>query len=134
MTRPAGTAPDRAIVVDDDANVAEFVTTVARNCGYDTRVAISFAELKKIYAAFEPTVIALDLTMPGADGIEVMTWLAEVGCTARIVLLSGTALELLDASRRLGRALGLDMAGALAKPFGLAPLRALLRELAHSDA
>ena len=73
MTRPAGTASDRAIVVDDDPNVADFVTTVARNCGYDTRIALSLTELKKIHAAFEPTVIALDLTMPGADGIEVMT-------------------------------------------------------------
>ena len=134
MTRQAGMAPDRAIVVDDNAHVAEFITTVARNCGYDTRTAHSLAALKEVYAAFPPTVIALDLTMPDADGIEVMTWLAETGCTARVVLLSGTAPELLDAARRLGRALGLDMAGALAKPFGLAPLTALLRKLAHNAA
>lgn len=134
MTRPVVTGPDRAIIVDDDINVATFITTVARNCGYDTRVALSLATLKELYAAFEPTVIALDLTMPGADGIEAMTWLANVGCTARVVLLSGTAPELLDAAERLGRALGLDMAGTLVKPFGLAPLTALLRRLAHSAA
>jgi CheY-like chemotaxis protein len=132
MSRPIGNASDRMIVVDDDATVAEFITKVAHNCGYDTRVALSLSALKQIYADFPPTVIALDLTMPEADGIEVMTWLAEVGCPARVVLLSGAAPELLEAARRLGRALGLDMAGALSKPFGLGPLTALLRKLARS--
>jgi DNA-binding response OmpR family regulator len=130
MSAPAGIARDRLIVVDDDAGVAEFVATVARNCGYDVRVALTLTKLQEIYAAHAPTVITLDLTMPDADGIEVMTWLANAKCQARIVLCSGIAPDLLDAARRLGRAFGLDVAATLAKPFGLAPLAAQLRRLA----
>jgi len=132
MTTPASSSIDRLIVVDDDPGVADFVATVARNCGYDVRVALTLTALKEILAAYAPTVIALDLTMPDADGIEVMSWLAEAGCQARIVLISGTAPELLDAARRLGRAFGLDIAATLAKPFGLVPLATQLRKLAHA--
>lgn len=131
MTRPVSTAPDRLIVVDDEADVAQFVTTVARNCGYDTRTALTLPALKDIFPEYHPTVIALDLTMPDADGIEVMAWLAEAGCNARILLISGTAPDLLDAAKRLGKAFGLDIAGTLPKPFGLAPLATLLRKLAQ---
>jgi DNA-binding response OmpR family regulator len=133
VTAPTGTSPDRLIVVDDDAGVADFVATVARNCGYDVRVALTLNALKEVYATYAPTVIALDLTMPDADGIEVMAWLAEAKCQARIVLISGTAPDLLDAARRLGRAFGLDVAATLAKPFGLAPLAAQLRRLAFAS-
>ena len=132
MSTPASISPNRLIVVDDDAGVADFVATVARNCGYDVRVALTLAKLKEIYATYEPTVIALDLTMPDADGIEVMAWLAEAKCQARIVLCSGTAPDLLDAARRLGRAYGLDVAATLAKPFGLSPLAQQLRRLAYA--
>jgi DNA-binding response OmpR family regulator len=129
------TAPtqDRLIVVDDDAGIADFVSTVARRCGYEARAALSLSALQEIYPAFPATVIALDLTMPDADGIEVMTWLASAGCDARILLISGTTPDLLDAATRLGRAFGLDVSGTLAKPFGLAALAAQLHKLSYAQ-
>jgi DNA-binding response OmpR family regulator len=128
--QPAAALPDRLIVVDDDPGVAEFVTVVADRCGYDVRAVRSLTALKDVYPEFPATVIALDLTMPDADGIEVMTWLASARCAARLLLISGTTPDLLDASGRLGRAFGLDIAGTMVKPFGLTALTEQLRKLA----
>jgi DNA-binding response OmpR family regulator len=126
------TLPDRLIVVDDDPGVADFVTAAAQRCGYETRAVGSLPALQELYPVFEATIIALDLTMPEADGIEVMHWLAESGCKARILLVGDTTQDLLDVATRLGRALGLDIAATLMKPFGLAAVADQLHRLSST--
>lgn len=129
MPEPTAAVPDRLIVVDDNSGITEFVTTVAESCGYEACAASSLPALKALLPTFRPTVIALDLTMPDADGIEVMTWLAQAGYGAHVLLISGTTPDLLSAATKLGSALGLNIVGTLAKPFGLGVLRGHLNDL-----
>ena len=71
-------------------------------------------------------MICLDLAMPGSDGIEMLRYLAAQGCTARVLVISGYNSAMVQMAVRLGEALGLEMAGVLAKPIHLAELRNLL--------
>jgi DNA-binding response OmpR family regulator len=127
VSDPSSQSPARLLVVDDDAKAAALIAATARDAGYDVRVAESSADFKTAYGAFQPTVVSLDLAMPDVDGIELMSWLAQAGCRARLVLVSGVGPEVLEAARRLGEAYGLQIAGALPKPADAEALLALLK-------
>jgi DNA-binding response OmpR family regulator len=127
VSDPSNATPVRLLVVDDDAKAAALVAAAARSAGYDVRVAESSADFKAAYGVFQPTVISLDLAMPDVDGIELMSWLAQAGCRARLVLVSGVGPDVLEAARRLGEAYGLQIAGALSKPADAEALLALLK-------
>jgi CheY-like chemotaxis protein len=73
--------------------------------------------------------VALDLGMPGTSPEQVMQSLADASCRARVIVCSGAAPQDLQAALSTAQRLGLPTAGALAKPFRLAELRALLAQV-----
>jgi len=79
-------------------------------------------------------MVALDLGMPGMDGVELIRFLAEQDFRSPVLIVSGFDRRVLDSAFRLGEALGLNMAGPLEKPVRLEQLETLLNELkAHID-
>ncbi len=64
--------------------------------------------------------------MPGCDGIELLRYLAEIGCQAQILIASGFDTRVLQSARELGTARGLNMAGVITKPMRASELRTLL--------
>jgi CheY-like chemotaxis protein len=74
-------------------------------------------------------VVALDLGMPGMDGVELIRFLADQDYRAPVLIVSGFDRRVLESAFRLGEALGLIMAGPLEKPVRLEALEALLNDL-----
>ena len=69
-------APDlaskgRVLVVDDDASLAEMLTIVLRQEGFESRVCSRGDQALAEFRAFKPDVLLLDLMLPGKDGIDV---------------------------------------------------------------
>jgi len=77
-------------------------------------------------------MVALDLGMPGMDGIELLRFLAEQDFRSPVLIVSGFDRRVLESAFRLGEALGLTMAGPLEKPVRLEQLETLLNELKAS--
>jgi CheY-like chemotaxis protein len=119
----------RAIVVDDDPGFAKFVRKVAVRCGYEVAVARDGAAFQAEYAVRQPDVILLDLQMPGTDGVEFLRILAELGCTASILVMSGFDTKVVETARRIGSARGLRMGCVLTKPILANDLRDVLNDL-----
>jgi CheY-like chemotaxis protein len=120
----------RLLIVDDEPAIAEVIESVASARGYEvTTTADAGAFLAA--AALEPDVIVLDLSLPDTDGVELLRHLAQSGCRARILIVSGFDERVLETSGRLGAALGLDVAGTLNKPIRIAELRSALAKLEH---
>jgi CheY-like chemotaxis protein len=71
-------------------------------------------------------MVALDLGMPGMDGVELLRFLAEQGYKAPVLIVSGFDRRVLESAFRLGEALGLRMAGPIAKPARLEEMEAVL--------
>ena len=76
MSLPAGPPVDfapkgRILVVDDDASLAEMLTIVLRQEGFDSRMCgrgdLAMAEFRD----YRPDLVLLDLMLPGKDGIDV---------------------------------------------------------------
>ncbi len=115
----------RVVVIDDNSDIAELVCAMAESLQMPCTIA---ADLAAILAALtpEPSLIVMDLKMPGISGTELMGKLAARGCKARIVLMSGVGVNALREAEAFGRSLGLEVVGSLAKPFRGAELRAML--------
>jgi EAL domain-containing protein (putative c-di-GMP-specific phosphodiesterase class I) len=119
---------NRLLVVDDETALGRLVTAAGESAGYEvfiTRVPSAFIEKAR---AWNPTVIMLDLRMPGTDGIELLRGLAEHSCTAQVVLMSGADDKVLESAMQLGRERGLRMGGVLQRPIQLATLRSFLAQ------
>ncbi|MGZ5416520.1 MAG: MtrAB system response regulator MtrA [Nocardioides sp.] len=61
----------RVLVVDDDAALAEMLTIVLRNEGFDSRVCATGDRALGEFRDYRPDVVLLDLMLPGKDGIDV---------------------------------------------------------------
>ena len=66
-------APDqlKVLVVDDEPTTATMLTKILRNEGYQTAVATGGEEALQKVVAEKPSIVLLDVMMPGLDGFEV---------------------------------------------------------------
>jgi two-component system response regulator MtrA len=65
------TPKGRVLVVDDDAALAEMLTIVLRQEGFDTLMVTRGDEAMDAFRDYKPDVVLLDLMLPGKDGIDV---------------------------------------------------------------
>jgi EAL domain-containing protein (putative c-di-GMP-specific phosphodiesterase class I)/ActR/RegA family two-component response regulator len=118
----------KLIVVDDEPDMAGFVRDVAEQAGYSTELFNHAETFKRDYRG-DADVIVLDLLLPGVDGVEVIRHLAQIGCRAGLILMSGFDPGVLHSAQKLAVEQGLDFIGSLSKPFRHQELFALLSNL-----
>jgi two-component system response regulator MtrA len=61
----------RILVVDDDAALAEMLSLVLHNEGFQSRIVGRGDEAHAAFVEYKPDLVLLDLMLPGLDGIEV---------------------------------------------------------------
>ncbi len=73
MSQPLADAPTRGrvLVVDDDASLAEMLTIVLRQEGFDSQMVTRGDEALAAFRDYRPDLVLLDLMLPGRDGIDV---------------------------------------------------------------
>ena len=119
------TSAERILVIDDDRVVGEIVSAFAKAMRMHCDVTRSPKEFFDLVGP-ETTMILLDLVMPEMDGIEVLRLLGEQECKARIVLMSGINIRVIETAKKLAQTLGLTVVGHLQKPFPLTQLKEVL--------
>jgi DNA-binding response OmpR family regulator len=120
-------SPARVLVADDEEDIRLLVTLAVRKAG--CTVVGSVADGTQALAAARaetPDLVVLDVSMPGASGLEVCAALraepATAGC--RVLLLSAGA-----SPDDVARGLSAGADAYLPKPFTVAGLVARVREL-----
>lgn len=121
--------PPRLLLIDDEPALAEFLANAARECGYEPVLTAEDAAFREEYRRQRPDMVALDLGMPGMDGVELLRFVADEGFEGPVMIFSGFDRRVLDSAFRLGEALGLNMIGPVEKPVRLAELEALFSRL-----
>jgi len=119
----------RLLLIDDEPALAEFMADAASGCGFEPVVTGEDQLFRDEFLGARPDMVALDLGMPGMDGVELLRFLAEQDYRAPVLIVSGFDRRVLESAFRLGEALGLNMAGPLEKPVRLERLEAMLSEL-----
>lgn len=61
----------RILVVDDEPNIVTAIEFLLKRTGVQVETAYSGAEALEKAASFNPTLLVLDVMMPGMDGFEV---------------------------------------------------------------
>lgn len=122
MTRP------RLLLIDDEPALAEFVADAAMISGFEPVVTGDDALFRNQFLAETPGMVALDLGMPGMDGVELLRFLSAQSFSGPVLIISGFERRVLESAVRLGEALGLMMVGPLEKPVRLEALEAILTQ------
>lgn len=71
MAAPDPIAHCRVLVVDDNPDVAEAQEMLLTSLNAEVRVTHSGAEALQVFAQWSPTLVLMDIGMPGMDGYEV---------------------------------------------------------------
>jgi DNA-binding NtrC family response regulator len=120
MTRP------RLLLIDDEPALAAFVANAAAMSGFEPVVTNNDQLFREQFHTEVPGMVALDLGMPGMDGVELLRFLSAQGFEGPVLIISGFDRRVLESAFRLGEALGLKMVGPLEKPARLEALEELL--------
>src|SRR3954471_8023625 len=115
-------AQHRILVVDDEHNIVNLLTTALKFVGFDVVSATNGRQALEQAVATRPDVIVLDVMLPDLDGFGVCTRLREAGIDAPVLFLTAR-----DASEDKVHGLTLGGDDYVTKPFSLEELVARIR-------
>jgi EAL domain-containing protein (putative c-di-GMP-specific phosphodiesterase class I) len=105
------------LALDDDQEIVETICAIGVRAGFRTISSTSPEKLREILDTTRPDVIVLDLQMPGEDGVSALRYLADTDVQAKIFLVTGMDERTIAAAEQYGLRRGLQVLGALQKPF-----------------
>jgi signal transduction histidine kinase len=118
---------EKLLIVDDDPDVRDIMTSVLTDLGYVVEEASQGDAAVGLLAAFSPDLLIIDFAMPGLNGAEVAAAARMSNPDIRILFVSGFA-----DTRKLEAAVG--KASLLRKPFRPAELATAVRDVLDSPA
>lgn len=104
----AGASPangrTRVLVADDERIIADTLTIILRQNGYDATAVYGGMEALETARSWQPDLLLADVVMPDMSGIEAAVHIHALLPQCRIVLLSGQAAtsDLMQNARRDG--------------------------------
>ena len=94
MTDLVEPARGSVLVVDDDASLAEMLSIVLRQEGFDSRIVGRGDVALDAFRDYKPDLVLLDLMLPGKDGIEVCRQIrAESGVPIVMLTAKGDTVD-----------------------------------------
>lgn len=103
-------------MIDDQADIRDFMTAALEGSGYEVRTAADGAEALRLQRHDAADLVITDIFMPGQDGFETITQFRAEFPQARIVVMSAGTLPGLDHDFLATAAL-LGVRATLRKPF-----------------
>jgi two-component system OmpR family response regulator len=121
----------KVLVIDDDANINELIRLYLEKEGYEVKSAYSGSKAIEAFVEFTPSIVILDIMLPGMDGWQVCREIRKIS-NIPIIMLTAKG-ETFD--KVLGLELGAD--DYIVKPFEpkelVARVKAVLRRYNHKD-
>lgn len=128
MTTVSNVKTQRLLTIDDEEEICELITDVAELCGLQTDYITTLTSLDMLGEIGQYDIVALDLSMPSIDGIEVIHFLEHLKKKPQLILMSGFEHTVIDGAKRLAQQLSIPVLGVLSKPFSLQELQSLLSQ------
>ena len=123
MTKPI------LLIVDDEPDMADFVTHVGEACDYDVITMNSGKEFQEAFSLLSPDLILMDVAIPDIDAVGLLEWLSNTGNKTPILLMSGHGDYMLNWAKTAGIDSGMPVIGTLSKPFALDDLKKVLTDI-----
>ncbi len=113
----------RVLVVDDEELVSTVLARVLKAAGYEVTTASSVAEALRKLGTAAPDVVVSDVSMPEADGTELLRILSAADLDLPVIFLTGT-----PSVESASRAVQYGAFRYLTKPIANEALKAVVRE------
>lgn len=116
------------LICDDDIEFSNEMVEALEVRGFPATALLTVSAVRA--AILSPSILLLDLCMPGRDGVEILRLLSQHERKGyfKVVLISGSDDAALDAAAKLCKFWGIELLGVFRKPVALQPLCALLEE------
>jgi two-component system KDP operon response regulator KdpE len=120
----AASSPDRILIVEDDTDIANLLAHSMKKAGFAADILLTGAAVVAQVRRDQPSLLLLDVMLPGLDGLEVCRALRADPSTAAIPIIMITARA--DEADRIG---GLELGADdyITKPFSTRELIARIR-------
>ena len=118
------------LVVDDEPGITRVIEAAARELGFEVAAINDTDQFENAIETIKPTIIFLDIAMPGRDGMELIGYLAARNYPGKVVMMSGSDERYIQMSSTIAKTRGLWIGGTLAKPFRKQQVVDLLKSLA----
>ena len=105
---------DTILIVDDNPVNMKLIRILLTGEGYDVRTAADAKEAIEVLTAVHPSLILMDIQLPGIDGLELTRRLKAEPTTRDITIVGLTAYAMKGDEERI---LGAGCAGYIAKPI-----------------
>lgn len=79
----------RVLVVDDDPSTADTLGLIFRKKGFEICVAYNTDDALKCLLDLCPDLVLCDITMPGRDGLELLSEIARLNLRCSVLVLTG---------------------------------------------
>ena len=100
----------RVLVVDDDRLVADTLTLIFEKSGFKAKAAYSADQGLECSREFVPNLLLCDVTMPGRDGLSLVSDVTRELPACQILVLTGfysSLKEVREQARKLSRPVGI---------------------------
>ncbi len=118
----------RIFLVDDDKLIASLLSRVLRNEGYEVRAETDAHDVVSKISAWSPSVVMLDIRLPGRSGIEILEDLVKKGVPAQVVMLTAD-----DTAETAVKAMKLGAVDYLTKPFNIEEVKIVLQGIIERE-
>ncbi|MDF9407859.1 MAG: Sporulation initiation phosphotransferase F [Pelotomaculum sp. PtaB.Bin013] len=113
------------LIVDDNVGVCRLLFELFSDEGYIVETALSGAEALRIVCGRTPSLILLDVKMPGMSGLETLDKIKEIVPDIPVVMMTAyTELDTIMAAQKDGL-----IQHYLGKPFDLDDIRRLVKKI-----
>lgn len=118
----------RIFLVDDDKLIVSLLSRVLRNEGYEVRAETDAHDVVDKIRAWGPSVVMLDIRLPGRSGIEILEELVRKGVPAQVVMLTAD-----DTAETAVKAMKLGAVDYLTKPFNIEEVKIVLQGIIERE-
>src|SRR5208337_702769 len=97
------TPKTRVLVVDDDSTMAKFLSSYLARRDFEVSTASTGEEAIRVFRVYDPSLVLLDMSMPGVDGINTLERIKQIKPEVSVIMVSGQSTpELIFRASKLG--------------------------------
>ena len=93
----------RVLIVDDDANMTRYLSSYLARHDFDVNIAGSGEEAIRMFRAYDPQLVLLDVAMGGMNGLNTLERIKQIKPNVSVIMISGqNNAELIFRASKLG--------------------------------